>query len=212
MAGFFSLGGPQDDKAEEEVEKAVDNNNSNRDSLLLLRNEEIYNNNKKKGLLEIWPQCSHQSLNSYYAFGVGPSGRSNDVVSLCDDQYSNRFGLTDPHVMMRHSVTGSGSGMNCQDCGNQAKKDCAHLRCRTCCKSRGFHCQTHVKSTWVPAAKRRERHQQQQQQQQLRGAESTIPKRHRDSNINIQDAAAGSLACAPPPTITATGTMPAAPS
>ena len=24
--------------------------------------------------------------------------------------------------------------MNCQDCGNQAKKDCAHLRCRTCCK------------------------------------------------------------------------------
>lgn len=48
-------------------------------------------------------------------------------------------------------------GMNCQDCGNQAKKDCPHMRCRTCCKSRGFHCQTHVKSTWVPAAKRRER-------------------------------------------------------
>lgn len=34
------------------------------------------------------------------------------------------------------------------------------MRCRTCCKSRGFHCQTHVKSTWVPAAKRRERLQQ----------------------------------------------------
>ncbi|XP_031495335.1 protein SHI RELATED SEQUENCE 1-like isoform X1 [Nymphaea colorata] len=48
----------------------------------------------------------------------------------------------------------------CQDCGNQAKKDCAHMRCRTCCKSRGFQCQTHVKSTWVPAAKRRERQQQ----------------------------------------------------
>ncbi|KAK2392598.1 protein EXPRESSION OF TERPENOIDS [Trifolium repens] len=54
----------------------------------------------------------------------------------------------------------SGGGMNCQDCGNQAKKDCTHLRCRTCCKSRGFHCQTHVKSTWVPASKRRERQQQ----------------------------------------------------
>ncbi|KAK1316763.1 hypothetical protein QJS10_CPA05g00792 [Acorus calamus] len=45
----------------------------------------------------------------------------------------------------------------CQDCGNQAKKDCSHRRCRTCCKSRGFDCTTHVKSTWVPAARRRER-------------------------------------------------------
>ncbi|XP_065879267.1 protein LATERAL ROOT PRIMORDIUM 1 [Euphorbia lathyris] len=45
----------------------------------------------------------------------------------------------------------------CQDCGNQAKKDCTHRRCRTCCKSRGYHCSTHVKSTWVPAARRRER-------------------------------------------------------
>ncbi|XP_059665393.1 protein LATERAL ROOT PRIMORDIUM 1 [Cornus florida] len=45
----------------------------------------------------------------------------------------------------------------CQDCGNQAKKDCTHRRCRTCCKSRGFDCATHVKSTWVPAARRRER-------------------------------------------------------
>lgn len=61
--------------------------------------------------------------------------------------------------MMRQGGLGSG-GMNCQDCGNQAKKDCSHLRCRTCCKSRGFQCQTHVKSTWVPAAKRRERQQQ----------------------------------------------------
>lgn len=45
----------------------------------------------------------------------------------------------------------------CQDCGNQAKKDCPHRRCRTCCKSRGFDCSTHIKSTWVPAARRRER-------------------------------------------------------
>ncbi|KAF7026081.1 hypothetical protein CFC21_038215 [Triticum aestivum] len=52
----------------------------------------------------------------------------------------------------------SGSGTTtCQDCGNQAKKDCTHSRCRTCCKSRGFDCSTHVKSTWVPAARRRER-------------------------------------------------------
>ncbi|TXG73338.1 hypothetical protein EZV62_001917 [Acer yangbiense] len=53
--------------------------------------------------------------------------------------------------------SGSSSGTTCQDCGNQAKKDCTHRRCRTCCKSRGFDCATHVKSTWVPAARRRER-------------------------------------------------------
>lgn len=53
--------------------------------------------------------------------------------------------------------SGSSSTATCQDCGNQAKKDCSHRRCRTCCKSRGFECATHVKSTWVPAARRRER-------------------------------------------------------
>ncbi|XP_073144921.1 protein LATERAL ROOT PRIMORDIUM 1 [Henckelia pumila] len=45
----------------------------------------------------------------------------------------------------------------CQDCGNQAKKDCIHRRCRTCCKSRGYDCVTHVRSTWVSASRRRER-------------------------------------------------------
>ncbi|XP_042427135.1 protein LATERAL ROOT PRIMORDIUM 1-like [Zingiber officinale] len=54
------------------------------------------------------------------------------------------------------ATTGAGV-FTCQDCGNQAKKDCSHRRCRTCCKSRGFDCSTHVKSTWVPAARRRER-------------------------------------------------------
>lgn len=58
------------------------------------------------------------------------------------------------------SSGGSGATTTCQDCGNQAKKDCGHNRCRTCCKSRGFDCSTHVKSTWVPASRRRERHHQ----------------------------------------------------
>ncbi|CAA6663537.1 unnamed protein product [Spirodela intermedia] len=49
------------------------------------------------------------------------------------------------------------SSAPCKDCGNQAKKDCIHQRCRTCCKSRGFDCATHVRSSWVPAARRRER-------------------------------------------------------
>ncbi|XP_020231051.2 protein LATERAL ROOT PRIMORDIUM 1 [Cajanus cajan] len=57
---------------------------------------------------------------------------------------------------VEHEASGS-AGSTCQDCGNQAKKDCSHRRCRTCCKSRGFDCATHVKSTWVPAARRRER-------------------------------------------------------
>ncbi|CAD5313209.1 unnamed protein product [Arabidopsis thaliana] len=74
------------------------------------------------------------------------------------------FNVVSDHEPVRSStggftVTRQGN-MNCQDCGNQAKKDCPHMRCRTCCKSRGFDCQTHVKSTWVSAAKRRERQAQ----------------------------------------------------
>ncbi|XP_010096177.2 protein SHI RELATED SEQUENCE 1 [Morus notabilis] len=65
-------------------------------------------------------------------------------------------------------IMSSSTGMStrCQDCGNQAKKECVYMRCRTCCKSKGFQCQTHVKSTWVPLYRRRQRQQQQQQQQQ----------------------------------------------
>ncbi|KAL9231673.1 hypothetical protein vseg_006868 [Gypsophila vaccaria] len=48
--------------------------------------------------------------------------------------------------------------ISCQDCGNKAKRDCEHRRCRTCCKTRGLPCPTHVKSTWVPVARRRLRH------------------------------------------------------
>nr|TKW18909.1 hypothetical protein SEVIR_5G463200v2 [Setaria viridis] len=66
--------------------------------------------------------------------------------------------LKKPLPMLDTGAGSSGSGATtCQDCGNQAKKDCGHNRCRTCCKSRGFDCSTHVKSTWVPAARRRER-------------------------------------------------------
>lgn len=55
-------------------------------------------------------------------------------------------------------VESCGSGIwACRDCGNRAKKDCSHRRCRTCCKSRGYDCSTHVRSTWVPASRRRER-------------------------------------------------------
>ncbi|KAK4424114.1 protein SHI RELATED SEQUENCE 1 [Sesamum alatum] len=56
------------------------------------------------------------------------------------------------------SSTSSSRSRRCEDCGNQAKRDCQHLRCRTCCKSRGFECQTHVRSTWVPVSSRRPKH------------------------------------------------------
>ncbi|XP_023511742.1 protein SHI RELATED SEQUENCE 1-like [Cucurbita pepo subsp. pepo] len=111
--------------------------------------------------LEIWPQ---QNLENYISFGVGPS-RRNFMINASDrhDQFVPRLGFS----------------INCQDCGNQAKKDCSHLRCRTCCKSRGFHCQTHVKSTWVPATKRRERqlqrHQIVRQQSRLDRPDQTAP-------------------------------------
>ncbi|KAF7817611.1 protein SHI RELATED SEQUENCE 1-like [Senna tora] len=126
---------------------------------VLSREEEIYSSDNKG--FEIWTQSCHphQHLNSSFSLGVGPS--------------PSRFGLT----VMRSG----GGGINCQDCGNQAKKDCAHLRCRTCCKSRGFQCQTHVKSTWVPASKRRERQHQLLQQQQhhtskrIRDTHATAP-------------------------------------
>ncbi|KAJ4720283.1 protein LATERAL ROOT PRIMORDIUM 1 [Melia azedarach] len=45
----------------------------------------------------------------------------------------------------------------CRDCGNRAKKECSFRRCRTCCKTRGYDCATHMRSTWVPAARRREK-------------------------------------------------------
>ncbi|KAJ3692760.1 hypothetical protein LUZ60_011855 [Juncus effusus] len=99
--------------------------------------------------------------------------QQNQQANQQDPQQFNYLAFShDPSISgVGGSSAGSGRGMrggggagagtiSCQDCGNQAKKDCAHLRCRTCCKSRGFHCPTHVKSTWVPAAKRRERQQQ----------------------------------------------------
>lgn len=64
---------------------------------------------------------------------------------------------------VHHDSQGSRSLMSCQDCGNQAKKECVHMRCRTCCKGRGFQCQTHVKSTWIPVYRRPRRLHNQQQ-------------------------------------------------
>ncbi|KAG9148990.1 hypothetical protein Leryth_010599 [Lithospermum erythrorhizon] len=207
MSNFFSLGGGgEGGKDQEHPHNHHQQQQDN--SLYLFKNEEIYN----KGGFEQWQQYHQlQQLRSSSTqdvdFSVGPSSRriistssGDDKPSLSyDDNRSSHFRVT-----TRYGSSTSGSrSINCQDCGNQAKKDCIHMRCRTCCKSRRFHCDTHVKSTWVPAAKRRERlqnqqivslqhHQNQDQSQDksqnqvtLRGGdENYTPKRPRDNYIS----------------------------
>ncbi|KAI3464890.1 hypothetical protein Pfo_021553 [Paulownia fortunei] len=202
MSGFFSLGGK-----DQEQDQQTDPNNS----LFLFKNEEIYN----KGF-ELWQQYyqlhqqrhqSQQQQNHHHNiqdvdFSVGPSSssrRNNNIIgsNTGDESSDYSYRSAEGFRVMRQG-RGGNEGINCQDCGNQAKKDCVHLRCRTCCKSRGFHCQTHVKSTWVPAAKRRERQQQlsalQQDQQQLtiRGEN---PKRLRENPGGGGGGGVSTLAC-----------------
>ncbi|KAE8010562.1 hypothetical protein FH972_006925 [Carpinus fangiana] len=190
MAGFFSLGGGGGARrsSQEEDHQQSGNNPPTEippESLFWYKNEEVA---AYKGF-ELWQQQQqeqvllqqrhHQHLQqdlytSAAGLGVGPSRSSINV----SDESPSRSAL----MMMRST----GGGVSCQDCGNQAKKDCVHMRCRTCCKSRGLDCPTHVKSTWVPAAKRRERQQQlsalqQQQQLQLHGGGGENPKRQREN-------------------------------
>ena len=211
MAGFFSLGGGGGGggrgRASSSQEDQETNNNNNNppneippESLFWYKNNEevsaykgfeLWQQQEQQVLLQQHQQQQRQQLQQqdlYTGLGVGPSRSS---INVSDDSSSRSA-----FMMMRSSSSGGGGGgggiggISCQDCGNQAKKDCIHMRCRTCCKSRGFDCQTHVKSTWVPASKRRERQQQlavlQQQQQhqhqhqlELRGGEH--PKRHREN-------------------------------
>ncbi|EOA38083.1 hypothetical protein CARUB_v10009551mg [Capsella rubella] len=169
MAGLFYLGGrDHNNKQDHHHHQDKDHNEDKSNNYLYLYKDEIYNNNKG---FEIWPPQyfqQHQqnqvaAPTNLYSFGMVPSGGSSNT----NNRGTNRslyFNVVSDHEPVRTStggftVTRQGN-MNCQDCGNQAKKDCPHMRCRTCCKSRGFDCQTHVKSTWVPAAKRRERQAQ----------------------------------------------------
>ncbi|EPS68333.1 hypothetical protein M569_06440, partial [Genlisea aurea] len=156
--GFFSLNPTPNPTTE-----------TNPENWILFRNEE--NSNPYKGF-ELWQPPAHHATENFlqqraadaaagdlYLSAAGPSS-SNGRFTISGGDHSPRSSF----LMMRSGGGGlagsvSGGGISCQDCGNQAKKDCAHMRCRTCCKSRGFQCSTHVKSTWVPAAVRRERQQ-----------------------------------------------------
>lgn len=230
MAGFFSLGGGRggggattSNHPDQDSTTTSHNNNPppselNPESWFLFRNEEI----PYKGF-ELWqpqpqppPPHHHQQAENFLQRGavnplqdlyasagglaVGPSRGTG--FSIGDDIQSPRSGF----LMMRSGGGGGGGGISCQDCGNQAKKDCQHMRCRTCCKSRGFQCQTHVKSTWVPASKRRERQQQlaalqeAQQQQPSRERERESAKRQREN-----PSSSNPLVCTRIPSTTTTG-------
>ncbi|OIV92702.1 hypothetical protein TanjilG_18053 [Lupinus angustifolius] len=152
MAGIFSLGGGGGGSGGGGRENNNNNQQQQPTDFLPPPPEALfwYNNNKNvedvRGF-ELWHHQQQQQQRpiihqDLYSLGVGPS-RSSDAVA---------------------SSGSGGGGISCHDCGNQAKKDCPHMRCRTCCKSRGYHCQTHVRSTWVPASKRRQRLQQQEQE------------------------------------------------
>ncbi|CAN6874530.1 unnamed protein product [Brassica oleracea] len=196
MAGFFSLGngaGVDGGGSRQDATTTNRNNNpspSGNESWLWCRNPNSNTNANVgcgdiapsyKGTLELWQHPNNQQIifqqeqqqrldlyTSAAGLGVGPSNRG-----LIETSGGGASAL----MMMRSG--GGGGGPSCQDCGNQAKKDCAHMRCRTCCKSRGLQCPTHVKSTWVPAAKRRERQQQLASSQQPQD-ESVVPKRPRE--------------------------------
>lgn len=110
---------------------------------------------------ELWQHHHHPQLPSSAAAAAALIGFSSDHQLPAGRiiMRGGGGGRSGGAAAAGSSGGGGGGGVSCQDCGNQAKKDCAHMRCRTCCKSRGFQCPTHVKSTWVPASKRRERQQ-----------------------------------------------------
>ncbi|KAG2668890.1 hypothetical protein I3760_14G010000 [Carya illinoinensis] len=118
-------------------------------------------------------QYSNPSLPSSAALGLGfgifPLLTTTPCITAPNSNNPNYWSLEKGQELISSSnnfvngcsdlmVTSIESGLRvCRDCGNKAKKDCNYRRCRTCCKSRGYDCATHVRSTWVPAARRRVR-------------------------------------------------------
>ncbi|CAJ2646475.1 short internode related sequence [Trifolium pratense] len=192
MAGLFSLG-----RSEEQNQQNNNNNNP--------VTEFWYNNNKNnqdsvsayRGGFEIWNEQPPQHQQQFFPPQQDLYAAASAGVVL--GVGSSRVCSSDENRSAVFVASGSGGGgISCQDCGNQAKKDCPHIRCRTCCKSRGFDCQTHVKSTWVPAARRRERQQQQPQQQ---------PHGDGERDLNNSSLACTRLPINPSLTVSATGLL-----
>jgi LRP1 type putative zinc finger protein len=108
--------------------------------------------------IQFWQAQPHSHAQQAQQQNPNPNANPSAGGTATISYLKKPMPILDPHGGMLGSGSLGGTA-TCQDCGNQAKKDCTHRRCRTCCKSRGFDCATHVKSTWVPAARRRERQQ-----------------------------------------------------
>ncbi|THU70191.1 hypothetical protein C4D60_Mb08t22420 [Musa balbisiana] len=116
----------------------------------------------KHGGIQLWqsalPHPPHHHNYLPHTHGANPNPNLNPSPTLSNYLGKSMLTMLDAGGILTGGGAAVGGGApTCQDCGNQAKKDCSHRRCRTCCKSRGFECSTHIKSTWVPAARRRER-------------------------------------------------------
>lgn len=182
MSGFFSLAGGRGAGSDDPHRP---NEIIHPDTLFWYKGGAA-NSNSNSLNLDLWQQQQQQEQALFQTQSRNNPYSSSGVVGprRASDESSSRS----PNFMMITSGSGSGSGgISCQDCGNQAKKDCVHMRCRTCCKSRGFDCQTHVKSTWVPAAKRRER---QHKLAALQHLHTTNPKR---PDYNPTSSSAGTI-------------------
>ncbi|KAD2805779.1 hypothetical protein E3N88_39156 [Mikania micrantha] len=159
MAGFFSLGSAPYNHSQQDL---TTNTNTIPTSHLNLAGSGNWIHDHHPTItvkdFEVWQQAP--DARDFLARAAGASAGGGDDERFINFSYGSNWGSAG-FMKIGHDGGGGGGGggVNCRDCGNQAKKDCPHLRCRTCCKSRGFQCQTHVKSTWVPAAKRRERQQ-----------------------------------------------------
>ncbi|KAK3410391.1 hypothetical protein EUGRSUZ_J02389 [Eucalyptus grandis] len=162
MAGFFSIGsggrGTHKQQSHppavaEELETQQANNSISVDpGWLWYRNGVVSSSSSSHKGFELCHQLQpQQQLQLQHQQDLYLSSPPSPRMNASDDE-SLRSGPS-AFLLMREG------GISCQDCGNQAKKDCVHFRCRTCCKSRGLPCDTHVKSTWVPASRRRERQQ-----------------------------------------------------
>ncbi|KAE8692939.1 Lateral root primordium protein-related isoform 2 [Hibiscus syriacus] len=101
---------------------------------LNVEDPDLFNNNDRNKLsgMQLWQNSSPQ----YYLKKTSSSfPDKNNLIQSSDGGGVGGDGS---------GGSGSSSTTTCQDCGNQAKKDCFHRRC---C----FGCHTHVKSTWVVA-------------------------------------------------------------
>ncbi|KAG2243617.1 hypothetical protein Bca52824_094534 [Brassica carinata] len=167
MAGMYSLGGNNSNNGDEE-----EGNQQQQKTNWVWYRSNTNTNFDINPSSSVWQIPPEQQILMHHHHQPHPQQQQPSI----DLYRGHQIDVSDLATSSR-SIT-----ISCRDCGNQAKKDCTHMRCRTCCKSRGFDCSTHVRSTWIPVARRRER-QQQLHMSTSGGGGSSIPKRHMDTTL-----------------------------